>query len=185
MFYADAARRLSHVFVRWLWSSTDTRLFQRCDMVTTSMVPYSLPEALQPRLSRLYTYWKGLRRGENDMPFWDDVRTDALPDLAGGIMLIDVFEKPVRFRFASIGEDVERKYGSDLHGRFSDEIEPRGPLLFLNSQCSAAVEGRRPTYYRHVPAVPQECSAEPFARVLLPLWGDGCVRMLIGAVVWD
>ena len=60
----------------------------------------------------------------------------------------------------------------------------RNPFEYLISQCSATVEGCLPTYYRHVAvAKPKNLALKSYARILLPLWGEGHIRMLLGAVV--
>jgi hypothetical protein len=38
------------------------------------------------------------------------------------------------------------------------------------------VEARAPTYYRDAEG--------PSSRLLLPMWGDGRISMLLGAVAW-
>jgi hypothetical protein len=129
-------------------------------------------------------YWRKLERAEAEMPFWDDVELSALPKaLARRIALIDVLPSPVRFRFAfgGVGEDIVRNYGSGLAGKFVDEIEPRSPLELLQSQCSAAVEMRAPAYYRHAAAGRRK---DAYARLILPMWGDGRVGMILGGVTW-
>jgi hypothetical protein len=83
------------------------------------------------------------------MPFWDDVNLAALPDLSRRLMLIEVFDKPLRFRFGIVGEQLKERYGADVVGGFSDEIEIHHPFEYLNSQALASVESRAPTYYRH------------------------------------
>lgn len=121
------------------------------------------------------------------MPFWDDVKLSALPELSGKLILIEVFDKPVRFRlgFGVVGEEVKRQYRSDPAGKFLDEIAPRQPLQFLISQSSAAVESRAPTHYRHAVAKSGGSPAErEYSRLVLPLWGDGRIGMLLGAFAW-
>ena len=137
--------------------------------------PFPLPDALSPALQRVFAYWDGLKRGGNAIPFWDDVALSALPDLGDRLFLIDVFAKPERFRFASVGKYVSA--GRTLDSSFIDEVESQGPLRFLRAQASVAVEGRAPTYFRH-----ENKGADAFARLVLPLWGDGRVSMLLGAV---
>ncbi len=110
--------------------------------------PCSLPQYLEPNLSRVLVYWEGLKHGEANMPFWDDMNISALPDLLDRLMLIDVFNKPIRFRLAIFGNQIKAQHGSELVGKFLDELEVRDPLSYLNSQSSATVESRAPTYYR-------------------------------------
>ena len=150
-----------------------------------SMVPYSVPSKLEASLARVRTYWEGLKRRDAGMPFWDDVNPAALPDLSGRLMLIEVFDKPLRFRFEIVGEELKEGCGADVVGRFSDEIEIRDPFQYLNSQGLAAIESRAPTYYRHEVAKRGSSGArEGYARLILPLWGDGRIGMLLGAVAW-
>jgi hypothetical protein len=80
------------------------------------------------------------------MPFWDDVKLSVLPDLSGRLMLIDVFANPERFRFNFVGEQLSRWPKESIVGKFADEVEPRTPFDYLRSQCSATVEGKRPTF---------------------------------------
>jgi len=140
-------------------------------------VPYSLPKNLEADLARVLAYWQGLKRGEANMPFWDDINISALPDLLDRLMLIDVFNKPVRFRFAIVGDEIKAQHGGELVGKFLDELEARDPLRYLNSQSSATVESHAPTYYRSL-----EVERRGYSRLLLPMWGDGHIGMLLGAV---
>jgi hypothetical protein len=134
--------------------------------------PFSLPAKLDPDLKRVHQYWGGLKRGENKVPFADDVNLSALSGLKERVVLIDVFEQPQRFRFNAVGSEIRAGYGADVVGKFADEIEGKGPLQFLSAQASATVEACAPTYHRN-----------GFARLLLPMWGDGHVALLFGAAV--
>jgi hypothetical protein len=139
--------------------------------------PYALPPSLERDLASVHAFWDGLKRHEAEMPFWDDVKISALGELASRLMMIEATDKPVRFRVASglVGADIKQRYGHDLSGKFLDEIDVAAPLQFLQSQCSATVEGRAPTYYRNAD------SAGSYGRLLLPLWGEGRVGMLLVA----
>ncbi len=185
-----------------------------------STVPYSVPLKLEADLARVRAYWEGLKRGDAGMPFWDDVNLAALPDLSGRLMLIEVFDKPLRFRFGTVGEELKERYGADVVGRFSDEIEIHHPFQYLNSQGWATIESRAPTYYRHeatkrgssraadpfqylnsqglatiesrapthygheVTESGSSRAREGYSRLILPMWGDGRIGMLLGAVAW-
>jgi hypothetical protein len=134
--------------------------------------PFALPAALEPDLQRVYAFWDGLKRGQASVPFWDDLDLGALGTLSGKALLLDVFEKPLRFRFSSVGKDIAHKIGRPIGDKFADEVEPKGPLAYFSAQCSATVESAGPTYY----------TGEGFARLVLPLWGDGRIGMLLGAI---
>ncbi len=139
--------------------------------------PYTLPQSLERDLAQVHAFWNGLKRHEAEMPFWDDVKISALPELAGRLMMIEATDKPVRFRiaFGLVGADIKQHYGRELADKFIDEIDVAAPLQFLQSQCSATVEGRAPTYYRNADG------PGGYARLVLPLWGDGRVGMLLVA----
>ena len=44
--------------------------------------PFSLPAKLSPDLARVRDYWDGLKRGENKIPFADDVNLSGLSRFA-------------------------------------------------------------------------------------------------------
>ena len=143
-----------------------------------NLAPFSVPSKLEPALIRVRDYWLSLMRGQADIPFTDDVKLDALSDSGADPLFIDVFQRPLRFRIAVAEPGIVAYYGHAVEGVFADEIFPKAPLDYFLSQCSACAEGHAPTYYR---------SAHPasYARLLLPLWGDGHVNALLGAVVRD
>jgi hypothetical protein len=145
--------------------------------------PYSVPSKLEADLARVRAYWDGLKRGEAGMPFWDDVDLTALPDLSSRLMLMEVFDQPLRFRFGGVGEDLKTDYGADVASKFSDEIDIRSPFHYFNSQCLATIESGAPTYYRHGAAKHGSTRAERYSRLILPMWGEGHIAMLLGAVV--
>jgi hypothetical protein len=135
--------------------------------------PYAVPRKLDPDLQRVLAYWNSLLRGAAEMPFWDDVKLIELPDLAGELMVLDVFEAPQRFRFAIVGDEVAALQEGAFEGKFLDEVTLQPPLAFLQSQCAATVESGRPTYYAR---------GEDDGRLVLPLWGEGQIHMLLVAV---
>ncbi len=150
--------------------------------------PYPVPRKLESGLAPVLAFWQGLRRREAEIPFWDDIDISALPDVSGRLMLLEASDQPVRFRcgFGVVGEEIKRQYGGDLASKFLDEIEVRHPLQFLISQSSATIESRRPTYYRHALAKKGGSShvEREYARLVLPMWGNGHIGMLLVAFAW-
>ena len=154
--------------------------------MTADVKRYCLPEELEPDLLRIHAYWNGLKRGANDIPFSDDVKFSLRSRLGRESMLIDVFENPRRFRFDIMGADVTDWYGATIGNGFVDEIDLAAPFDELPPQCGATVEGRAPTYYRRT-ASGKTDAGHPggYGRLLLPLWGNGRIEMLLGAVIPD
>jgi len=138
---------------------------------------FLLPDRLEPDLDRVRAYWNGLKRGDNDIPFWDDMKFSMQARLAHDVMVIETFENPLRFRFGLVGDDVANRYGAVITGKFTDEIDLHPPLGELTGQCRATIERRAPTYFRHAPAA----GGIGYSRLVLPLWGNGRIEMLIGA----
>ena len=139
--------------------------------------PFAVPHKLPSDLDRVLAYWEGLKRGAAEMPFWDDVNLGALPDLEGRLMLIDVFQEPERFRFAIVGKDFAGQKAEG--GAFLDSVTSGPPLDYLRAQCSATVEAAGPT--AHTGGGKPDDGGR-YIRLLLPLWGEGQVRMILGAV---
>jgi len=140
--------------------------------------PFALTKSLQPGLERVLERWETLKRGAADIPFADDVKIASLPALAGRLLLLDVFAKPERFRIDYLGDGVAREGRGAAPGLFIDEVELGRPFDYLRAQASATVEGGKPTLYR-TDARP---GGLPYTRLLLPLWADGRISMLLGAV---
>jgi hypothetical protein len=69
-------------------------------------------------------------------------------------------------------------------GKFLDVIEVHAPLQYLYSQASATIQSRAPTHYRHGNGRHRKHGSplDGYARILLPLWGNGRIGMLLGAV---
>jgi hypothetical protein len=131
---------------------------------------------VEPELEAVRAHWQSLIRGANQMPFWDDFVPSALPRAEDQLFLMDVFDKPPRFRFSStVAAELERRFGDEVRGLFADEIPMRTPFEYLNAQCHATVEGQHPTYYR----------GSGYERLLLPMWGEGRIGMLLGVFAWS
>jgi hypothetical protein len=165
------------------WSGSDAQvlIFTGEPTMTGSTPPFALPADLPLDLGRVRDYWAGLKRGENSMPFWDDVNLSALPDLSSRLMLIETIADPPRFRLSSIGEQIRNRYGADLSGKFVDEIDPKAPLEFPSAQASATLEAKVPTFFAS--GAGAGSGRQPgYGRLLLPLWGDGTVKMMLGAI---
>jgi hypothetical protein len=139
--------------------------------------PFAVPTHLSPDLERVRAYWRGLLRGGAETPFWDDAKLSDLPDLTDRLLLIDVFQKPERFRLGSVGKDLG---GEALAGCFLDETALGPPLEFLRAQSSATVECAAPTWFRFEGE--DSGPASTYSRLLLPMWGDGRISMILAAV---
>ena len=142
---------------------------------------FLFPEQLEPDLERVHAYCNGLKRGDNDIPFWDDVKFSMQARVAREVMVIEAFENPLRFRLDLVGDDLVHRYGAAVAGKFTDEVDLHPPLDQLTDQCRATVERRAPTYFRHEAAD----RGTGYSRLVLPSWGSGHIEMLVGAVCFS
>ncbi len=139
------------------------------------MQPYSAPRSLPPGLDRARGYWRSLIRKAAPMPFWDDLTPSDMGDILDDAFTLEVFDKPERFRFALVGEGLEAGGVGELEGTFLGEGRLSSPFEFLLSQASATVEAGQPTLYRST-------GPKRYARLLLPMWGDGRTGLLLGVI---
>lgn len=136
--------------------------------------PFPVPE-LKADLGFVRGYWQSLLRGGADMPFWDDFAPSKLGEQGQRCMLLDVFDKPLRLRFNSVtGSEIEKRYGEAVRDRFCDEVEASPPFEFLNAQGSATIEARASTFYE----------GADYARLFLPMWGEGRISIILVAFAW-
>ncbi len=147
--------------------------------MTTSTLPFALPQTLAAELDRVKGHWHGLLRGSAEIPFADDLSLEDLPGLKPQLALVEVFERPERFRFCYIGEEMAEVQAKSLNGKFLDEIDLPFPFEFIRSQASATVEGGKPTFYET--AADSDHDHPAYQRLMLPLWGDGHVSLLLVA----
>ena len=136
---------------------------------------FPVPKSVKPELRRVLDHWRALRRGENDIPFADDVSLANLRNSQA--FLIKVFVSPLRFRFEAADDALHVVNGAPL-GRFIDEIQTKGALSYLLTQCCATVEAGEPTFC-HFGASDSE---KEFSRLVLPAWDNGHIDLLLAAV---
>ena len=142
--------------------------------------PFAVEAPLSQKLEAVLAYWRSLRRGQAEVPFADDLDMGKAAALCADLMVVEVFDKPARLRLDLAATPHAPEVERDLQGRFLDEVSLRSPLDYLRSQCEAAVEGAAPTCYRHTPTGTER----RYARLVLPLWGEGQIRLLLVAIEW-
>lgn len=135
--------------------------------------PFPLSDRLDAKLQSVVSFWERLKRGENGMPFGDDLGVPALFNLPGNPFLLSASASPERYRFEFLSESLRREAAL---GRFVDEIPANSNFSYLRAQSSATIEAAEPTLFHLT-----DLSGYRFSRALLPLWGNGQVNMLLGA----
>ena len=136
--------------------------------------PFPLPDHLGPDLQAVLSLWQELKRAENEMPFSDDLDLSALSSLSAKPFVLSVFTAPERFRFEYLDKVLQ---GTASAGRFIDEVPPDTSRRYLRAQSSATVEAAAPTFFCF-----NEKPGHNVSRLLVPLWGNGEINMLLGAI---
>lgn len=83
----------------------------------------ALPESASPEMHEIVEYWRSLFHGEI-LPDRRDIDPTNIPRLLPGIILIDIFRNPYRFKFRLIGEAMVAYHGRNLAGFWMDEVFP-------------------------------------------------------------
>ncbi len=137
-------------------------------------------------LRLLYSYWVAAR-GEKFMPSRADIDPVTMPrQLLSNIVLLDVLDNPLGFRYRVMGTAVAAMIGADWTGRRVDEMrsaDERDPTQYIET-----VERGEPTAYfneyDNFDSILAESTRQRYERILLPLSGTGeFVSMLLGAVL--
>jgi hypothetical protein len=147
--------------------------------MTKTTHPFAVPAKVSEPFKRVRRYWERLKRGDNNIPFWDDLNLSSLPEVSDQLMLVDAFENPSRFRLNRLGNMIQEQYGVNVTGKFVDEIDIKPPFDFFTAQATATVEARAPTFWNRGSPVG---NGHSYARLLLPLWGNGRIEMLLGLI---
>lgn len=132
-----------------------------------------------PLLQHLHAYWDD-QRGDRMMPARIDIDPTDLPRLLSRLILADVLDDPLRFRFRVVGTDLERRLGRRMTGETVGADTP----AFYRPYCTCCVEARPTHEYARYDFGPDEKPGE-FERLLLPLSDDGDrVSQILGGVVY-
>ncbi len=137
---------------------------------------FALPNFMSAEFAAIRGYWNSLKRGAATIPFTDDFKPGKLGRLSEMVAMLEVFERPLRFRFNLAGRNIERWYCGELDDRFADELIARPPLDDFLSQCTATIENGGPTFYRHAPE-----GGGRYQRLMFPLWGEGHSNAILAA----
>jgi hypothetical protein len=127
---------------------------------------YSIPARFEAELVSIYESWRAIPRGDNDVPFSDDVNLPSLGSGADDAVLIEVFENPLRFGLACgvvDGGPARSRAGRKIPRRTRTRTRSPRSAMRRNSPFEGAQLGASPC---------TNCTA---------LWGNGRIEMLLVA----
>ncbi len=136
-----------------------------------------------PRLRQLLHYWQSKRR-DAALPGRVDVDPLDFPYVLGDIVLVDVTDDPLDFRFRLIGTNILAKYGVDLTGKSVEEFpEPEARAVAL-ARCREVVRDRQPIHSER--SLVLDGRRWAYSALWLPLATDGAkVDMILCAQIFD
>ncbi|MFC3228825.1 PAS domain-containing protein [Marinibaculum pumilum] len=144
-------------------------------------VPLDLSGVSDPRLVRAFDYWDRIR-GDRRMPSRRDIQPKDIKALLPHVFLVDVLRHPPRFRIRLAGTEVNNRFGTDLTGRFLDELDLGSRQQAILAAYAATVDAGEPSldseeYLR------RDGRPLRYRRLLCPLSSDGrTVDMLFGVL---
>ncbi len=135
-----------------------------------------------PKLKHLYAYWDE-RRGGREFPARRDIDPIDFRFVLGNVMLLDVIERPLRFRFRLHGSELARHAGYDMTSKMIDELPNAANRRLLIDRCVALVETRQPIAIINERLLGKRIFG--YEALWLPLSEDGvAITMLMGALIY-
>lgn len=136
-----------------------------------------------PRLRRLYDYWRQRHVGDRP-PGRADLDPLDFPYAMGFVTLIDVEADPLRFRFRLAATAVTEHLGYELTGKYLDSVPEAGMRDYLDASYRRVVALGRPLYESGVRIL--DLRVWRHESVLLPCAdADGAINMIISARVTE
>ncbi len=127
-----------------------------------------------PRLVRLYDYWRVLPRQGRTLPPRAAFDAFDIPAMLGSLWLLDIEREPVRLRYRLFGTHIVLAIGSDVTGAYLDEMpmsEAGRATLF--ARMAVSIERGLATHARARPILNHGENWAEIETLILPLASDG------------
>lgn len=135
-------------------------------------------------IAQARTYWDRIRAG-HAMPRREDIDPAEIPRLLPFVMLVDVLEKPLDFKFRLVGTAIQSIVAGNYLGRRFSELPHMAQGNAIWSEYEMVAEQRRPLS-GGVPYVGTDREVLGIRHCLMPLSKDGtAVNMIFVAVEID
>ena len=139
-------------------------------------------EIKSPKLRQLYDDWNSRRHGR-EFPSRADFDPLELKYVLGTLSLVDVLRDPLRFRYRFHGSTMADLIGTNMTGKFLDEMTDRRYYEKANATFREVVKSRAPfggSYRRFV----TDLRTWDYDVLVLPLSGDDkTIDMLISCSI--
>jgi hypothetical protein len=122
------------------------------------------------RLFRFLDYWRS-KSTQGRLPLRRDIDPSEFRWALGLVCLLDVQQRPLRFRYRLDGSVIATRNGHDMTGRAIDAIEHKPSAGMLHGQFAAVVAEKAPAAHRI--ATEYGLAGTTYERLALPLSRDG------------
>lgn len=153
------------------------------NVLSPPMAP--LPEGRDPKLHAVFSYWS-LKRAGRRIPSRADIDPVDIPRLLPHIGLVDVEDRPRRYRYRLVGSFIAAMWGSNFQGGYLDTACHVAYRSFLHDLYTSVADSRHPTLSETVFDDGGEAPVT-IRRIILPLApdDDAPVNMLLFAVLFS
>ncbi|MFN8757698.1 MAG: PAS domain-containing protein [Tagaea sp.] len=128
----------------------------------------------QPRLARLYAYWRACRPSDGALPGRRHIDPVEMVWALGNVWLLDLQRAPFRLRYRLIGSRITAHMDRDPTGEWLDVARPQvvaDPGYYARYRWMA--ETRRATWRCGPPRLSHDPYWKTVENVMLPLAADG------------
>ena len=125
------------------------------------------------KIEQLSEHWRLLHPAPDRLPGKQHFDPVSVPTLLPNIYLIEVVDRPPRFRFRLLGENIIRSGGPGRRGVFVDELPRTNTTINLHDQLVGVLESRKPGYYKGPPTLVHHAHVTLLEGIMLPLATDG------------
>ena len=122
------------------------------------------------RLFRFLDYWRS-KSAQGRLPLRRDIDPSEFRWALGLVCLLDVEQRPLRFRYRLDGSVIATRNGHDMTGHAIDAIEHKPSAGMLHGQFATVVAEKAPAAHRI--ATEYGFAGTTYERLALPLSRDG------------
>ncbi len=144
---------------------------------------FLLPEDAHPKIRLLHDYWRECAPAAGLLPGRRQIDPLRIPKLLENVWLMDVVDRPPRFRMRLVGGAMRRMGILAAPGDFVEKFlaADAPPLL----QLRHLVAERQPIWFRGQAYLPHETRVFALERIFLPLADDGLmVDVVLGLTMF-
>ena len=151
---------------------------------TAALPPIAADRIRSRSLRGLLAYWQGKGQALGRMPARPDLQPAEMVPFLPFVSLIDVQQRPLRFRFRLVGTGIVGAFGQETTRRLVDEDLFSSNAEEVERFFSIPLQTHGPAYACGEYAVAPTGRSLAFESLLLPLSSDGqAIDMLLGGLV--